>query len=304
MSCNLKRMGAAIALMLLGCLSTVLAQDAFEDAKGNSSIFLKDGGGFAHVNVSDSSVKLGHIFDISNKPVFFGFEVTGKLSGNFASLFESHKPSPEARFNAFVGKKFLFSHKPDENPTRGHLTDDWLTFSAGYRRARYKILSEDSAFANQVRKQNFDGFSAILAYNALFKSSRGPILFGVSGGAERRNNADDLDEVEVNDQVFTSSSGTTQRTVVSKQTALTGTYKETVAVPIRTDFVWFPKQFQSRMGLNFFTRSNVGQGDRTFEPGVGLFFSQDGAPTRVIGGISVSVRDGKARVGLIAGYNF
>jgi len=304
MRCNLKRIGAAVALTMLVCFSTAHAQDAFEDEKGDSSIFLKDGGGFAHVNVSDTSVKLGHIFERTDKNYFFGFEVTGKLSGDFASLFESHKPSPEAKFNAFIGRKFLFSKKPNDQPTKGPLTDDWLTFRMGYRRARYKLLDEGNTFANQVRKQSFDGFSAIVAYNAQFKSKRGPYIFGVTGGAERRNNVDDLDEVEVNDQVFTSLSGTTQRSVVAKQTALTGTYKEMTAVPIRTDFVWFPAQFKSQIGLNFFTRSNVGQGDKNFEPGVGLFFSKEGAPTRVIGGISISLRDGKARVGLVAGYNF
>ncbi|PYS81512.1 MAG: hypothetical protein DMF67_16550 [Acidobacteria bacterium] len=242
MRCNLKRIGAAVALTMLVCFSTAHAQDAFEDEKGDSSIFLKDGGGFAHVNVSDTSVKLGHIFERTDKNYFFGFEVTGKLSGDFASLFESHKPSPEAKFNAFIGRKFLFSKKPNDQPTKGPLTDDWLTFRMGYRRARYKLLDEGNTFANQVRKQSFDGFSAIVAYNAQFKS--------------------------------------------------------------KSDFVWFPAQFKSQIGLNFFTRSNVGQGDKNFEPGVGLFFSKEGAPTRVIGGISISLRDGKARVGLVAGYNF
>jgi len=249
-------------------------------------------------------VKIGYLFDKSNSNIFYGFEVTGKLSGKFASLFDSNKPSPEGKFRLAVGKKFLFSKKPAGEPTTGKLTDDWLTLQVGYHRARYKIFSGSNTFSNQVRKQNFDGYSVRLAYNALFRNSHGPIIVGVSGGPERRNNTDDLDEVEINDQLSSTTSGTTQRTVAVHQNVLSGVYKETTAVPINTDVVWFPKQFESRIGLNFFTRSNIGQGDKRIEPGFGLFFTKDKAPTRVLGGISVSVRDGKGRVGLIAGFNF
>jgi hypothetical protein len=304
MTTNLKRAFAAMVFAILGGISPILAQTAFEDAKGDGSIVLKDQGGFARINVGDTSAKIAYLFDMSNQKVYYGFEVSGKLSGDFASLFGSGKPSPEAKFSALVGRRFLFSKKPMGAPTKGPLTDDWLTFRVGYRRARYKILSEDNSFDEQVRKQNFDGFSAIVAYNALFKWSKGPLLLGVASGAERRNNIDDLDEVEVNDEVFTSSSGSTQRSVVARDKAFSGVYKESTAVPIYTDLVWFPKQFESRIGLNFFTRSNVGQGDRNFEPGIGLFFTKAGSPTRVLGGISVSARDGKGRVGLIAGFNF
>jgi hypothetical protein len=300
---HLSRVAAVVAFTLIVCPCAALAQTAFEDAGGDSSIFIKDGG-FARVNVTDSAVKVGYVFDKTDMDYFFGVELSGKLSGKFAGLFESGKPSPEGRIRVSVGKKFLISNSPKGEPTKGPVTDDWLTFHVGYRRASYRLLFEGETFANQVRKEPFDGFSAILAYNAIFKSKRGPVLFGVSGGAERRNNIDDLDEVEVNDQVFTSSDGTTQRSVVSGQKAFRGEFKEFTAAPINTDLVWFPAKFESTIGLNFFTRSNVGGGKRRIEPGVGLFFTQKGKPTKVIGGVSVSLRDGKGRFGLIAGYNF
>ena len=291
------RIVAGVAFALLACSSTVLAQTAFEDAGGESSIFINQGG-FARVNVTDTTVKIGHVFDNTKNDYFFGVELSGKLSGKFASLFESGKPSPEGQIRLTLGKKklSLVSSK--------HLTTDWLTFHVGYRRASYKLLAEGETFANQVRKEKFDGFSAIMAYNALFKSKRGPVLFGISGGAERRNNIDDLDEVEVNDQVFTSADGTTQRSVVAKQKAFRGTFEKVTAAPINTDLVFFPARFESRIGFNFFTRSNVGEGNKRIEPGFGVFFTKEGEPTKVIGGLSLSVRDGKGRFGLIAGYNF
>ena len=289
---TITRLALSLVLTLLSLPCISHAQTAFEDASGDSSILMKDAGGFARVNVSDTSVRIGYLFDLSNSDIFYGFEVSGKLSGKFASLFAANKPSPEGRFRFNVGRRFLLSDKPHGEPTRGKLTDDWLTFQVGYRRARYKLFIEENAFESQVRKQNFDGYSAVLAYNALFKNSHGPILLGVSGGVERRNNVDDLDEIEINDQFASVSSGTTQRTAVARQNVLSGTYKEMTAVPINTDVVWFPRQFESRIGLDFFTRSSVGQGNRGFEPGLGLFFTKDKSPTRVLGGISFSVKDG------------
>jgi hypothetical protein len=294
---------AFLALLLFS--ATGQAQTAFEDASGDSSILIKDAGGFARINVTDKAVRIGYVLDISNSKLFYGFEVSGKLSGNVASLFNSATPSPEAKFRAIFGRKFLLSEKPRGEPTKGKLTDDWLTFQIGYARARYKLFDENAAFANQVRKQNFDGYSAIVSYNALFRNKRGPILLGISAGVERRNNIEDLDEIDVNDQVAASSSGTTQRTVVAQQKAFSGLYEETTAIPIKSDIVWFPKRFESQIAFNFFTRSNLGQGHRVVEPGVGLFFTKGKAgPTKVLGGISVSIRDGKGKVGLIAGFNF
>ena len=297
------RIVTGLVLLFLAGSPTVYAQRVFEDAGGDSSIYINEGG-FARINVTDSAVKTGFIFDVTNKPYFFGVELSGKLSGKFASLFESGKPSPEGQIRLTLGRKNLFSTRPKGVLSSSNLTSDWLTFNIGYRRASYRLLAEDEAFANQVRKQKFDGFSAIVAYNALFKSKRGPVLLGISGGAERRNNIDDLDEVEVNDQVFTSADGTTQRSVVSSQKAFRGAFKRAIAVPINTDLIFFPKKFESTLGLSFFTRSNVGEGDKEIEPGVGVFFTKKGAPTKVIGGLSFSLRDGKGRFGLIAGYNF
>lgn len=299
---KMKRLAMSLLLLLFPVMA--FAQTAFEDAGGNSSILIKDTGGFAKVNVSDASVRVGYLFDLSNRSTYYGFEVSGKLAGDFASIFHSNQPAPGARFRASIGRRWIFSEKPSGDPTKGRLTDDWLTFQVGYARSRFKVLSEDSNFANQIRTQNFDGYSMTVAYNALFKNTRGPLLFGTSLGVERKSNIDDLDEVEVVDEVFADSSGTTRRSVVSRQQAFRGTYKETTAIPVYTDLVWFPRQFESRIGINFFTRSNIGQVTKRFEPGVGLFFTLPGAPTRVIGGISVSVRDGKAAVGLVAGFNF
>jgi hypothetical protein len=502
-----------------GCLALVASlaaaahaqESAFQDAQGETSVFIREGGGFGRVNATDKSVEFGFLRDNGRETPYFGLKFKGKASNNFASLFKGGTPSSEAeieftlgqRFGSMLSDTFVFnrciaktaeelkktleepkpknrneflteakkqyievktqeyfdqfmkeqpegptteppkpSPTPDvtqitaniwreiyadvkskrtasgeevpdavaygiataaapkkveqklaelaaeakakeqnpeakeealrkraeeqakreaENPetvkafameiAKGEASNicaveepdieirayDWLSFSASYKRASYKLLNEGGAFADQVRKQNFDGFSATLAYNRLISlddlsgererkiarriarqedrpapreetpknvQSKGSIILGISGGVARRNNSDDLDSVSVEDQSFTSSSGTTQRRAFSSKTALSGDYKEFIAVPLNTDVVWFPGRFDSRIAIDFFTRSNLGSTDRKFVPGVGLFLTKEKSPTKVVGGISFSYDDGKPRVGLIGGYHF
>jgi hypothetical protein len=357
----------ACAALTCALAAAVGAQPAFQDGEGKSSIFVKDGGGFVSANVGEKKIELGYLFDRGEKGWFYGFDVSGKAAGNFASLFTGGTPSPEGAFNFRVGKRFIGTEAFSELAERciaerkaqaqqagtpfSEITArarcfqedtrfarrtvlDWLTFQVGYKRGRYKILNETGAFADQVRKQNFDGYNATVAYNALLtladvkanreereqlKLSRdqgapltnvpdgppqGSIILGVSLGVERRNNIGDLKEIEIEDQTFTSTSGTTERRALSRQQVLDGVYKEFIAVPLNTDVVWHPRPLAGRVGINFFTRSNLGNVNREFVPGVGVFITQEGAPTKVVGGISFSIKDGNGRVGLVGGFHF
>lgn len=351
------------AALVLAFSAVCGAQPAFRDGNNESSIFFNEGGGFAQISVSDKSIRLGYLRDNGNQKPYYGFDVTGKATGNFASLFTGDAPSPEANFSFFVGKRFIGLDSPEDirrkcvrdmmskdptlteqaasleclrnaGPIIRRQTINWLTFRASYRRGRYKILDETAAFANQIRKQNFDGYAAVVAYNTQLTldklpkrngvagqaeqadaragaetaevngTSRGSLIFGVSFGVERRNNASDLDETEIEDQGFTSSSGTTQRRAVSRQNVLTGTYSEFTAVPLNTDVWLHPTRINSRLAIDFYTRSNLGQGGREFVPGVGVFITEKGKPTRIVGGLTFSVKDGSGRVGLVGGLNF
>ncbi|HEV2800436.1 MAG TPA: hypothetical protein VGW12_08065 [Pyrinomonadaceae bacterium] len=325
------RMLLYATLSLLSCSAGARAQTAFQDASGESSIFIREGGGFSRINVGDKSISLGYLLDRGDDRPYFGLELTGKRAGDFASIFDGSVPGNEAKINASIGKRFVFV-KPPTAATAGQIivrrvTLDWLTFQGGYKRSRYKLFNDDPRFANQVRKQNFDGYSATLGYNALIdlsgddddtssgsgtaedsgaadNSTPSSMIVGISLGVQRRNNADDLDTVDVEDQIFTSTSGTTERRVLSKQQALRGEYKESTAVPLNADAVLYPGRFQGRIALDFFVRSNLGEGGRNFVPGIGLFYTKKGAPTKVLGGISIAARDGKAQVGLVAGFHF
>jgi hypothetical protein len=361
---------AACAALLFALSAVASAQAAFQDAEGKSSVFIQDKDGFASINVSDKRIDIGYLFDRGERGWFYGFDVSGKAAGKFATLFSGGTPAPEGAFNFRVGKRFLGSEAfskitdrcigeyrtaaqqagrqfgaADEITARARclqedpafarrLTVDWLTFQTGYKRARYKLLNESGAFADQVRKQSFDGYNVTLGYNALITLAKlasirearqqlkmrrdqgealtnvpdgppqGSIIFGASIGVERRNNVDDLKEIEVEDQTFTSVGGTTQRRAVSRQQVLSGIYKEFTAVPLNTDVVWHPASLAGRIAFDAFTRSNLGDVNREFVPGVGVFITEKGAPTKVVGGISFSFKDGKARIGLVGGFHF
>jgi hypothetical protein len=101
-----------------------------------------------------------------------------------------------------------------------------------------------------------------------------------------------------------SDSGTTREATRIRK-ALRGDFKESTRTFINTDFVWFPASLDSRIRVNFFTRSGMTGNEKGFRPGIGLFISEKNAPTRVVGGVSFSFDEkGKANLSLTAGYNF
>jgi hypothetical protein len=175
---------------------------------------------------------------------------------------------------------------------------DRLVFKAGYGRKKYTLYDPNAPFDSQFSERDFQKPSAQLIY---FAQINGNKLFGVSLGVEKANNSDQLTETEVTDQTSIVN-GNVVRTFEESRTGLVGDYKEYTRAFVNTDFAWFPGN--SRVGLNFFTRSGL-TGKKTFRPGLGIFFSQKGSPTRINGGVSVSVNNnGKLNIALIGGYNF
>jgi hypothetical protein len=133
------------------------------------------------------------------------------------------------------------------------------------------------------------------------------ILFGIALGAQKKNNADDLTKVDVEDQVFTSQNGTTMRSATKTQKVLLGTYEEATDFTLDADLIWKPQilDWNYRVGIDLFTRSNYASKKAMFNPGIGLFLSPKGKPLQVIGAISVVRRsDNKVEVDLVAGAHF
>jgi hypothetical protein len=193
--------------------------------------------------------------------------------------------------------------KDETNPSVKDLKNfaigfDRLVFKAGYGRKKYTLYDPSAPFDSQFSEKDFQKPSAQLIYFAQINANK---LFGVSLGVEKANNSDQLTETEVTDETSIVN-GNVVRTFKESRTGLVGDYQEYTRAFVNTDFAWFPGN--SRIGLNFFTRSGL-TGKKTFRPGLGVFFSQKGSPTRINGGVSISVNNnGKLNIALIGEYNF
>jgi hypothetical protein len=283
------------ALLPLSILPhSAAAQRIFEDARGESSLFLQNKGGFARINFGNGTARLAYLNAVTTNRFFYGAELTGKLSGDAATLFQSNQATPNTSARLTFGWLLRNGSKSDADIP----TTDWIVLQLGYSRARYTLFDPSVPIAGQITKRNFDGLSARLNYNLAIGGGQ---LWGISIGAERRNNSDDLDEIEINDQIFSGNNGMGQRTAFATQKALVGDYATHTAIPFYMDYVI---RLAPRIRLNTFLRWDLSRSEKTFEPGIGIFFTEENQPTKVIGGLSVSIRDGKGKFGLVAGFNF
>lgn len=178
---------------------------------------------------------------------------------------------------------------------------DRLTFQGKYSFHQYNLFDPTAPFASQLTKKDFHSPSAEVIYTRYIG---GGMLFGASIGMEKANNSGDLTEVDIRD-FMTTTSGPTTREFGRTRKALLGDFRQYTRAFVNADFAVFPKQFKRRIGVNLFARSEIAGENKGVRPGIGIFLSEKGAPTKVIGGVSFSVdNNGKANVALTAGYNF
>jgi len=285
--------------------ATSFAQRAgFETGDGKTSIFLSDSGAL-NFNVADTSIRFGYVRRVSTDPLIWGFELFGKPSNGVADFFSKGKPANEGGGALSFGRHNFLAKDIDDQDGCEVVKDDWFVVQGGYRRASFNNFPK-SGLAPNNRKRNFDGYSGTVSYNArmALKGNGTGILAGVTTGVERRNNLDDLLPVTIETNV--ASAVTASQPTVAKQvrTGYFGDYKEYVSVPVYTDLIFLPLKFNSRIAFDLFTRSAVAGDNRSFAPGVGVFYTKKDSPTKVIGGISASYKDGNLRLGLVAGFNF
>jgi hypothetical protein len=173
-----------------------------------------------------------------------------------------------------------------------------------YSRTKFSTIDTSVTPLPKPAKHNFDGWASRVAYNQLRKTAKNDFLLGVAAGVARANNTDDLDTVQVTDEIVSTTTGTQRLAASDAVTAYTGVYQQYIAVPVSADVIWLPGTFRGRVGIDGFVRANVGGANRYGSPGIGLFFSKAGQPTRPVGGLSVSYKDGKAQAALVVGWSF
>ena len=314
-----------IAVLMIH-ISAAQAQAPFRDGEDNGTVLLAKTGGFFQFDVADPSVRLGYLRDTPSNWVF-GFEASGKLSGNKAPLLTQSRVSPDAKVGLSIGRKYVFARELDltdpnviqqlqaireeavanglrRNDDLGEyihtMPYDRLTLQLSYAYKQYSLFDEAATFDNQVFKKGFHNPSAALTYSGLLTGTN---FLGVSLGVGRSNNSNDLTEVDVRD-INTFDGDDTVREVVRTREVLRGDFKQSTSVFLNTDYIWYPQKGFSRVGFDFYTRSVFTGIDKGFRPGLGVFLSEKGSPTKVLGGFTISYDDGKPSMALVVGFSF
>ena len=314
----------AIVVLVLQ-VSAAHAQAPFRDAEEKGTVLLAKTGGYFQFDVADPSVRLGYLRDTPSNWVW-GFEASGKLSGTKAPLLTQSRVAPDMKVGFSIGRKYVFAHEYDlndpavqaqleafrdkaiKNGLKGKDVGDYLhtmpydrlTLQLNYAYKQYKLFDEAAPFDKQVVKKGFHDPSAALTYSALVTGTN---FIGASVGIGRSNNSNDLTEVDVRD-INTFTADDTVREVVRTREVLRGDFKQSTGVFLNTDYVWYPQQGFDRIGFDFYTRSVFTGIDKGFRPGLGVFLSEKGSPTRVLGGFTISYDDGKPSMALVVGFSF
>ena len=133
-----------ILLILFLIPSIMNSQSTFQDSEGKSSIVLQQGG-IGQINITDANIKIGYLYHKTDDPFRFGIEISGKAANGFAALFKKEKVVPEAKMKLSLGYHEILKKKSEV------ISDDWLTFQAGYQRGNYKLFARTKDYENQIQ---------------------------------------------------------------------------------------------------------------------------------------------------------
>jgi hypothetical protein len=288
------------------CLTVVpfaLAQQSlFQSSDGQSAVYLRQSS--ATFNLGDSKAAIGYVHRINIKKTFWGFEGYATANSGVTSLFSSDKPkAPEGGGDFTLGRHYVFVPMPHAGtPSK---REDWWLVDVGYGRSSFYLYPSGSSPTSNTPKTNFDRFRTIAAYN-FFTS--GYLIAGIAAGAERRNNLSDLTSTTLETVIVPAPSGS-QSSIVKTQAGYYGRYKEYIAAPIYTDALVYPGEwsvpgFGNRIGIDFFSRSDVAASNRSSSGGLGVFIFKKDDPLTPVGGISASFNGTKVQVALTVGFTF
>ena len=304
----------AVMVAMFSCSIACAQQSFFESTNGVTSIFLDKEGGVALANIGKTNVRFGYRHDVTTVPWAFGVDLVANITATSATLLNNNAQAAGAGFHGTAIKRDLFRKGPDartvgpnsgtkENCEHG-LCSDWLVFQVLYDRAQFNTLENTTPPLQNAVKQNFNGVSGRVAYNQLRKTAHNDFLLGASIGAGRYNNIDSLKSTNFTANTITTTGSTEYITSQGTKTAYVGPYQQYIGVPINADAIWYPGVLGGVVAFDLFLRSNVVPTDRYASPGIGLFLSKKGAPSRPLGGLAVDYRDGKGQVSLIVGWKF
>jgi len=278
-------------------------QSLFQSSDGQSSVYLRQSS--ATFNLGDSKASIGYVNRVNIKKTFWGFEGYATANSGVTSLFSSDKPkAPEGGGDFTVGRHFVLVPMPVAG-VKAKAREDWWLIDVGYGHSSFYLYPKGSTPEANTPKTNFDRFRAIAAYNYF---TSGNLIAGIAAGAERRNNLSDLTSVSLATVIVPAPTGS-QTSIEKTQAGYYGNYKEYIAAPIYTDILFYPGKasvpaFGNRLGIDFFSRSDVAAANRSSSGGLGIFMFKKEDPLTPIGGISASFNGTKVQLALTVGFAF
>jgi hypothetical protein len=116
------------------------AQSPFQDARGESSLLFSRGG-YAQIAFDKTSARIGYLHD-QGGPYFYGFDLTGKLNGDSASLFSDNRLVNDARLRLSYGMRV---RSPLDVRIKALQVDQTSLGSDWEHRERIRLLDLDDA---------------------------------------------------------------------------------------------------------------------------------------------------------------
>lgn len=274
---------------------------AYQSADGNTSIFLANAKANLIFNVSNTQFDAGYLHEGAGKSWLYGFDVTGKPSSDYGTLFQKGKTPPAAGGSASIGYHRPFSPDIDDQKKDGHLRDDWVLLQVTYTRSLFETAANSTT---APVKRTFDRYRVLAAYDALINIPGVTWLQGVAAGVERNNNLDRLQQAVISTPLAASVPGIAPFTVTQQASSgYFGDYRQSIGVPLYSDSVLIPKKVPW-VGFDLFTRSDAAHANRYIEGGVGIFVAKRENATQVLGGLSLGWKNGTPTVGFVAGWSF
>lgn len=306
-----------LQIAVIGILSCLYVNGQFtkaiyEDVEGKSSIVAPTG--FFGLNIKDQSISLqyfykksarnsvwdaqGNVLKKSKRNSWFaGAGVKGKAENDILNLFQEGNFTPDIGGNFLIGKCNVFGDALElqgdgtfKDTEDEWMVEDWLSLRGTLNTANYKIADTSLAFPNEVRKEQFRGYTIDLAYNF---NVLGNWIFGVSVGVQQSNNIDFLETRVVSEKITTKdTSGKYSRDYRKDVTAFFGGYNEFIQYPIKLDASRvFANDSGISISVNHYTRINLRDGKPVLKTGVGVYMYPKRNNSKATAGIFIENYD-------------
>jgi len=281
----------SISIIFLSFIdNTVFSQTLFEDAKGETNMFIGQAPfGWARFNTSDNSASIGYNrvrlagFDNPGKQTsaFFGGDLKVKVKDGLGKIVNDKKLTPGFSINGNLGLQHLTK--------TGNILAAYIRPQLSY--TNYTYLDTLQIKSNDVNKWE-TGVMAHVNYQVNWADSvsgkESYLFLGISTGYKRANNYDQLDDGVY--EVFLDSTG--NAAIVTETSGKKGTYVGYNTMPLNIDIAWLPEIFEKNLfGINTYFRTNFFKEKNTSDIGIGVFLAQDGKPRNIIGGLAWQFND-------------